>query len=57
LIRESHSGLEGRCLALSDWWTQLRLIEQEIALEAKMPAAAEAGRADGREADGYFLSE
>jgi hypothetical protein len=46
LIREGHRDLYGLFLALSDWWTQLRLIEREIVLDAKMPAAAEAGRAD-----------
>jgi hypothetical protein len=35
----------GLCLALSDWWAELRLIEAEMALKAKTPATAEAGRA------------
>jgi hypothetical protein len=43
--------LEGLCLALSDWWAELRLIEQELAQKAKTPAAAEAGRAEGTEQD------
>jgi hypothetical protein len=49
LIRSGHSDLDGLCLALSDWWAELRLIEQEMALKAKTPAAAEAGRAEGTE--------
>ena len=49
LIRGGHTDLDGLCLALSDWWAELRLIEQEMALKAKMPAAAEAGRAEGTE--------
>jgi len=47
LIRAGHPDLQGLCLALSDWRGELRLIEQEMALKAKMPAAAEAGRAEG----------
>ena len=47
LIRAGHPDLDGLCLALSDWRGELRLIEQEIALKEKMPAAAEAGRAEG----------
>jgi hypothetical protein len=43
--------LDGLCLALSDWWAELRLIETETVLEAKTPAAAEAGRAVGMEQD------
>lgn len=46
LIRAGHPDLEGLCLALSDWCAELRLIEQEMALKTKMPATAEAGRAD-----------
>jgi len=51
LIRAGHLDLQGLCLGLSDWCGELRLIEQELALKAKMPAAAEAGRAEGPEAD------
>jgi len=47
LIRAGHPDVEGLCLALSDWRGELRLIEQEMALKEKMPAAAEAGRAEG----------
>jgi hypothetical protein len=54
LIRDGHSDLNGLCLALSDWCAELRLIEQEMAQKAKMPAAAEAGRA--REAEGDAIS-
>jgi hypothetical protein len=54
LIRAGHPDLEGLCLALSDWRGELRLIEQEMALKEKMPAAAEAGRAEGPEGDAIF---
>jgi hypothetical protein len=54
LIRAGHPDLEGLCLALSDWCAELRLIEQEMALKAKMPAAAGAGRAEGPEGDATF---
>jgi hypothetical protein len=42
LICAGHPDLEGLCLALSDWWEELRLIEREVALgtganEAKPP--------------------
>jgi hypothetical protein len=48
-IRDGHADLNGLCLALSDWWIELRLIEREMGLEANTPAAAEAGRADRTE--------
>jgi hypothetical protein len=51
LIRGGHPDLEGLCLALSDWRTELRLIEQEMGLRARKPAAAEAGRAEWSEED------
>ncbi len=51
LIIGGHPDLDGLCLALSDWWAELRLVEQETVLEAKTPATAEAGRADWREQD------
>jgi len=54
LIRAGHPDLEGLCLALSDWCGELRLIEQEMALKAKMPAAAEAGRAEGSVGEAIF---
>jgi hypothetical protein len=44
LIRGGHPDLDGLCLALSDWWAELRLID--MALEARTPAATEAGRAE-----------
>ena len=28
LLRSGHPDIEGLCLALSDWWAELRLIEQ-----------------------------
>jgi hypothetical protein len=49
LIRSGHPDLDGLCLALSDWWAEMRLIEAEMALDAKTPAAVEAGRAEGTE--------
>jgi hypothetical protein len=51
LICGGHPDLDGLCLALSDWWAELRLIEQEMLQKAKTPAAAEAGRAEGTEQD------
>ena len=51
LIRGGHPDLDGLCLALSDWWAEVRLLEAERTLEAKTPAAAEAGRAVGTEQD------
>ena len=51
VIGDGHPDLEGLCLALSDWWAELRLIEQEIALNAKMPTATGAGRAERRNKD------
>jgi hypothetical protein len=44
-MRGGHTDLDGLCLALSDWWAELGLIEQETALKARTPASAEAGRA------------
>ncbi len=42
-IRAGHPDLRGLCLALADWSRELRLIERELGLEAKRPAAAGAG--------------
>ena len=50
-IRAGHPDLEGLCLALSDWSRELRLIERELDLQGKKPAAAGAGRAEGRTSD------
>lgn len=47
LIGVGHPDLQGLCLALSDWCAELRLIELEMDLNAKKPAAVEAGRAEG----------
>ena len=33
-LRSGHPDVEGLCLALADWSTELRLIEQEIHLKA-----------------------
>jgi hypothetical protein len=33
-ICAGHPDVQGLCLALSDWWAELRLIEQEMALQA-----------------------
>jgi len=46
LIVAGHPDLQGLCLALSDWCTELRLIEQEMDLKTTKPATAEAGRAE-----------
>jgi hypothetical protein len=51
LIRAGHPDLQGLCLGLSDWCEELRRIDQETALKAKMPATAKAGRAEGPEGD------
>ena len=51
LIRAGHPDLEGLCLALSDWWAEVRLIEQGIGMKAKVPASSEAGRAEGAKGD------
>ena len=50
-IRAGHPDLDGLCLALADWSSELRLIQQESEQEAKKPAAAGAGRAEGRRSD------
>ena len=49
LIGAGHPDLQGLCLALSDWFAELRLLEQEMELETKKPA--EAGRAEGPRSD------
>jgi hypothetical protein len=54
LIRAGHPDLERLCLALSDWCAEWRLIEQEMALKAETPAAAEAGREEGPEGNVIF---
>jgi len=51
LIRAGHPDVPGLCLALSDWCAELRLLEQQMAMKVKKPAAAEAGRAEGPEGD------
>jgi hypothetical protein len=43
-IRAGHPDLQGLCLALADWWAELRIIEREMGRGAGKPAAAEAGR-------------
>jgi hypothetical protein len=47
MIRAGHPDLPGLCMALSDWWGELRMIEQEMGLRATEAAAAAAGRTDG----------
>ena len=54
LLYAGHPDVAGLCLALSDWCAELRLMEQEMALKAKKPAAAGAGRAEGRDGDATF---
>lgn len=51
LIRSGHPDVHGLCLALSDWYAELRLIEKEMALKAKTPAGTETRRADGEDWD------
>lgn len=34
LLLAGHRDVEGLCLALSDWWAELRLIEREITLKS-----------------------
>jgi hypothetical protein len=51
LILDGHPDVEGLCLALSDWCTELRLIEQEMALKAKMSDTAEGGQEKRPEGD------
>jgi hypothetical protein len=46
-IRAGHPDLQGLCLALADWSSELRLIQKESEQEAKKPASAGAGRAKG----------
>lgn len=51
LIRAGHPDVAGLCMALADWCGELRLIEGEREQKEKMPAAAEAGRAERPEGD------
>ena len=46
LIRAGHRDLQGLCLALSDWCAESRLIEEEMGVRAKTPAATAVGRAE-----------
>jgi len=43
LMRSGHPDLDGHCLALSDWWAELRLIDQYpmAGLEGSTPAGAD----------------
>jgi hypothetical protein len=50
-IQAGHPDLDGLCLALANWSSELRLIQKESEQEAKKPAAAKAGRAEGRRSD------
>ncbi len=45
LILAGHPDVQGLCQALADWSAELRIIEQEICVNSKKPAATEAGRA------------
>lgn len=45
LTRIGHPDLQGLCLALAEWSAELRIIQWEIGLKARKPAAAGAGRA------------
>ena len=44
-IRAGHRDLRGLCLALSDWWGELRLIETRRAPESRKARHGSAGRA------------
>ena len=33
LLLAGHRDVEGLCMALSDWWAELELIEREVALK------------------------
>jgi len=46
LIRTGYGDLKGLCLALSDWFAELRLIQMEAALTMRKPAAVGTGRAE-----------
>jgi hypothetical protein len=52
-IRAGHPDLPGLCMALSDWWGELRLIEQEMGLRRTDAATTATGRAE----QGFTLSE
>jgi hypothetical protein len=52
-IRAGHPDLPGLCLALSDWWGELRMIEQEMGLRRTKAAATAKGRAE----QGFTLPE
>ena len=45
LILAGHPDIQGLCQALADWSAELRIIEQEIWVNRKKPAAAGTGRA------------
>jgi hypothetical protein len=50
-IRAGHPDLRGLCLALSDWWGELRMIEQEMGLRRTEAAATQSGARTGLEED------
>lgn len=54
LIGAGHPDLQGLCLALSDWWAELRMIEKEMDRQVKKPASAE-GRSGQDSSDGNYL--
>lgn len=57
LIAAGHRDLQGLCLALSDWCAELRLVEQEMALREKEPAAAQSRGGQKGRREGYLLIE
>jgi hypothetical protein len=56
-LRDGDPDLQGLCLALADWSVESRLIQREMGLRAREPAAAlwPGGRRGGAEC--YFVIE
>jgi hypothetical protein len=54
LLRTGHPGLQGLCLALADWSLESRLIQREMAIKARKPAAACGRAGEGVGAECYF---
>lgn len=46
LILSGHSDLQGLCLALSDWWAELRILENEKRRQADAQRRGEGGRGE-----------
>ncbi len=56
-LRDGDPDLEGLCLALADWSQELRLIQQEMDLRARKPAAACGRAGEGAGPECYFTIE